>query len=602
MKKTINDYLDKLDWEVRENSNMAYSLQGLNHHLAGKAIKSYWLDEFYGSHLGDLHKSGDLHIHDLGYLSVYCVGWDLQDLLSEGFRGAVGKNSSSPAKHFRTALLQICNFFFTLAGEAAGAQAFSNFDTLLAPYIFFDALPYSQVKQAVQEFVFNLNVPTRVGFQAPFTNLSFDLVVPSHLKDTPVMIAGKYKYFDFEDRNWVYGDFQEEMDMLNKAFFEVMSEGDADGRVFTFPIPTYSITKDFDWDNPNLDGLWEMTAKYGIPYFSNFVNSDMSPEDVRSMCCRLRIDNTELRKRGGGLFGANPLTGSVGVVTLNLPRIAATSHKETDFFIGLEQLMQLAAETLEIKREALEALTEKGLYPYSKFYLRNVKLRFDKYWANHFSTIGIVGMHEAVLNAKWLKHAEEGITSYEGKAFALRVMNFMRRKLVEFQEETGSVWNLEATPAEGTSHRLALLDDTYGYHVTGKGRVEYYTNSTQLPVDYTDSIFKALEHQDELQCKYTGGTVIHFFLGEQVEYPANIRDMVKKICTNYKLPYFTFSPTFSICKHHGYIPGEHYVCPQCGEGTEVYSRVVGYLRPVQQWNDGKQQEFRDRKVFAPPEL
>lgn len=592
-KKTINDYLDKLDWEVRENSNMAYSLQGLNHHLASKQIKDYWLDDFYGSNLGDLHRRGDLHIHDLGFLSVYCVGWDLQDLLTEGFRGVAGKNSSKPAKHFRTALLQICNFFFTLAGEAAGAQAVSNFDTLLAPFIYHDGLTYDEVKQALQEFVFNLNVPTRVGFQAPFTNLSFDLTVPAHLADTPILIGGRL-------RNDVYGNYQPEMDMLNKAFFEVMSEGDADGRVFTFPIPTYSITKDFDWDNENLKGLWDMTAKYGIPYFSNFVNSDMSPEDVRSMCCRLRIDNTELRKRGGGLFGANPLTGSVGVVTLNLPRLALLSIHEIDFFIGLEQIMELAAESLEIKREALEEFTDKGLYPYSKFYLRGVKQRFDKYWANHFSTIGIVGMHEAVLNARWLKQSAEGIASEEGKAFSLRVMDFMRKKLLQFQETTGSVWNLEATPAEGTSHRLAMLDEEYGYYQAVVDRAPYYTNSTQLPVDYTESIFKALEHQDELQTRYTGGTVIHFFLGEKVEYSLNIKHMVKRICTNYKLPYFTFSPTFSICKVHGYINGEHYKCPQCGESTEVYSRVVGYLRPVQQWNDGKQQEFKDRMLFAPP--
>ena len=505
------------------------------------------------------------------------MGWDLKDLLMEGFRGVKGKIESAPPKHFRTALGQIVNFMYTMQGEAAGAQAFSNFDTLLAPFIKYDNLTYEQVKQAMQEFIFNMNVPTRVGFQTPFTNITMDLTVPSYYADQAVIIGGKF----MED---TYKNFQPEMDMINKAFFEIMLEGDNSGRVFTFPIPTYNITKDFDWENKNIDGLWEMTAKYGIPYFSNFINSDMSPEDARSMCCRLRIDNRELEYRGGGLFGSNPLTGSVGVVTINLPRIAQKVSTKEEFFKQLEEKMVLAKDSLEIKRKLLEDYTEKNLYPYTKFYLRDIKARFGVYWKNHFSTIGLIGMNEACIN--FLK---TDIGSFRGKHFAIEVMDFMRAKIIEFQKETGNNYNLEATPGEGTSYRLAKCD---------RNKYPYYTNSTQLPVNYTDDIFEVLDHQDALQTKYTGGTVVHIYAGERIYDLNTVKNLVKKICSNYKLPYFTFSPTFSTCPNHGYVAGEHFTCPECGADCEVYSRVVGYIRPVNQWNKGKQIEFSDRKTFS----
>jgi ribonucleoside-triphosphate reductase len=588
----IDQYLGKLDWKVNENSNMSYSLQGLNNYIAAEVSKIYWLNKIYPAEIKEKHINGDFHIHDLGLISVYCVGWDLKDLLINGFTGVEGKISSKPASHFRPILGQIVNFFYTLQGEAAGAQAFSNFDTLLAPFIYYDNLSYSEVKQAMQEFIFNINVPTRVGFQTPFTNITMDLIVPKMFENESVIIGGKLK-------DKTFGEFQNEMDMINKAFLEIMTEGDANGRVFTFPIPTYNITKDFDWENKNLIYLWEATAKYGIPYFSNFVNSDMNPEDARSMCCRLRLDTRKLEARGGGLFGANPLTGSIGVVTLNLPRVAFNSENEKEFLDNIEKLMIHAKESLEIKRKILERLTENNLYPYTKYYLNSIKTRFNQYWKNHFSTIGLVGMNEACLNL-----FGEDVGSEKGQNFALTVMNFMRAKLVEFQEETGNNYNLEATPAEGTSYRLAKLDKRYFPGIISASDFKenspepFYTNSTQLPVNYTDDVFEALDKQDEIQTKYTGGTVVHIFGGERVSDPKNIKRLVKKICDNYHLPYFTISPTFSICPQHGYLNGEQQFCPICKSECEIYSRVVGYLRPVSQWNKGKKEEFGIRKTFA----
>jgi len=535
----------------------------------------------------DAHVNGDLHIHDLSLLSVYCCGWDLKDLLISGFTGVEGKVQSKPPKHFRSALGQIVNFFYTLQGEAAGAQAFSNFDTYLAPFIYYDKLSYKEVKQSLQEFIFNINVPTRVGFQTPFTNITMDLVVPDILADEPVIIGGK-------PMNRSYKEFQKEMDMLNMAFAEVMMEGDANGRIFTFPIPTYNITKDFDWESPVIDKIMEMTAKYGLPYFSNFVNSDLNPEDARSMCCRLRLDNRELRKRGGGLFGANPLTGSIGVVTINMPRIGYLSNSKEEFFERLGKQMDVARKSLEIKRKVLENMTEMGLYPYSKFYLRDIKKRFGSYWQNHFNTIGLIGMNEALLNFMGV-----GITSDEGKNFAIEVLDFMRHKLEEYQMESNYLYNLEASPAEGASYRLAKKDkELYKGIIVAGDDVPYYTNSTQLPVDFTEDIFTALDLQDELQTKYTGGTVFHGFIGESISDPKVCKELVKKIAYNYRLPYYTITPTFSICDNHGYISGEHFNCPQCGNECEVYSRVVGYYRPLQNWNEGKKKEFADRKEFV----
>jgi ribonucleoside-triphosphate reductase len=588
----VDNYLEKMDWKIKENSNMSYSLQGLNNYISSDITSEYWLSRIYPPEIRQAHKGGDIHIHDLSLLSVYCVGWDLQDLLMEGFKGVAGKIESAPPKHFRSALGQLVNFFYTLQGEAAGAQAVSNFDTLLAPFIRYDKLSFKDIKQALQEFVFNINIPTRVGFQTPFTNITMDLNPPSILKDTPVIIGGV-------PQKETYGDFQEEMDLLNKAFAEVMMAGDAKGRVFTFPIPTYNVTKDFDWDNETLDPVWTMTGKYGIPYFSNFINSDMDPEDARSMCCRLRLDNRELRKRGGGLFGANPLTGSIGVVTINLPRVAHLSDTKDDFKKRLDELIELSKQSLIIKRKVLEKFTEGNLYPYSKFYLRNIKEKTGVYWKNHFSTIGINGMNEACLN-----FIGEDIGSKNGQAFSVEVMDYIRSRMEEIQEETGDIFNLEATPAEGTSYRLALKDkEKYPKIICANeadfknGKAPFYTNSSQLPVNYTDDIFEALSLQDELQTRYTGGTVFHLFLGEEITDPESTKTLVRKIAENFKLPYFTLSPTFSVCPSHGYIPGEHYTCPKCGEQTEVYSRVVGYLRPVQQWNDGKLTEFEKRKVF-----
>ncbi|MDR2777128.1 MAG: ribonucleoside triphosphate reductase [Puniceicoccales bacterium] len=586
----INQYISRTDWEVRENSNMCYSLQGLNHYLSGALSQTYWLNSVYPSHIKNAHESGDFHIHDLNQLSVYCVGWDLASLLKEGFCGVPGKTEAYPPKHFRTALGQVVNFFYTLQGEAAGAQAFSNFDTLLAPFIRYDNLSFDQIKQALQEFVFNINVPTRVGFQTPFTNITLDLFCPKHFANEPIIIGGEFK-------QGKYADFQQEMDMFNRALFEVMGEGDARGRIMTFPIPTINLTKDFDWDNENLKGLWEMTGKYGIPYFSNFINSDMNPDDSRSMCCRLRIDNTQLEKRGGGLFGANPLTGSVGVVTINLPRIGYLSKTKEEFFERLSTTMNIAKDSLEIKRVLLEKLTASNLYPYTTFYLKDIRSRFGQFWKNHFSTIGLVGMNEACLN-----FLNQDITSKAGKAFALDVLDFMREKIIKFQKETGNHYNLEATPAEGTSFRLAKKDKTRFKDIKAANErnqheqndVPFYTNSIHVPVDFTDDLFELLDHQDELQTKFTGGTVVHAFLGERVSDAEVVKNLVRKIAENYKLPYYSLTPTFSICPEHGYLAGEQKTCPHCNKKTEIYSRIVGYLRPVQQWNDGKQAEFKMR--------
>jgi len=559
----IEGYLNKMDWRVRENSNMSFSLQGLNNHVASAVSSHYWLTRIYPTEVRDVHLNGDLHIHDLQLLSAYCCGWDLKDLITKGFGGVSGKIESKPPKHFRVALGQLVNFFYTLQGESAGAQAVSSFDTLLAPFIRYDKLTYSEVKQGLQEFVFNMNVPTRVGFQTPFTNITMDLQ-PHHYMAKESVIIGGVPQFE------TYGDFQPEMDMINRAFAEVMSEGDSKGRVFTFPIPTYNITADFNWDNPVLEPLWEMTAKYGVPYFSNFINSDMKPEDARSMCCRLRLDNRELRKKGGGLFGANPLTGSIGVVTINLPRVAFLSKTKEELFSRLARLMDLAKTSLEIKRQAIEKFTEQGLYPYSQFYLSGIKEHYGQYWKNHFNTIGINGMNEAALN---FLGKDKHIATPEGLEFAKEVLDFMRDRLMTYQNETNNLYNLEATPAEGTAYRFAKKDKQMcpgiicaNEEAYLKGTaVPYYTNSTHLPVGHTDDIFEALELQDGLQTRYTGGTVLHGFIGEKLQSGEATKQLVKKIAERFHLPYYTITPTFSVCPKHGYLSGEHYYCPKCDE-------------------------------------
>ena len=593
----VDGYLNLEDWRVKESANSSWSLQGLNQHISTIVSSQYWLNRIYPPEISEAHTTGAMHVHDLGFLSVYCVGWDLEDLLLSGFTGVSGHASSKPARHLRSALGQIVNFFYTMQGEAAGAQAFSNFDTLLAPFIRYDGLDYDGVRQCLQEFFFNMNVPTRVGFQTPFTNVTLDLTVPSTHRDTAVIIGG-------EAMEATYGEFQQEMDLFNRAFADVMTRGDASGAVFSFPIPTYNITPDFDWENPVYEGIWEMAARYGIPYFSNFVNSSLSPDDVRSMCCRLRLDKRELQKKGGGLFGSNPLTGSVGVVTMNLPRIGYEARSEEEFYQRLAHTMELARESLEIKRKVIERLTLEGLYPYSKFYLRHLYGKSGRYWDNHFSTIGITGMNECCLNFLGCTIADP-----EGQAFAVRVMDFMRSKLEAFQEETGHIYNLEATPAESTAYRLARIDKkrfpdliTANEDAVREGAEPYYTNSTQLPVGHTDDLFEALRLQDDLQSRYTGGTVFHTFVGES-EIPAlSVKELVRTVTANFTLPYITLSPTFSICPAHGYRAGEHEFCPECAaEGREqrciVYTRIVGYLRPVEQWNGGKQSEYGDRKLF-----
>lgn len=591
----IDQYIKEIDWQVKENANMAYSLQGLNNYISSIVSSKYWMERVYTKSIKRAHEEGDFHIHDLDKIAAYCCGWDLQDLLTKGFTGVPGKISCKPPKHFKSALGQIVNFFYTTQGETAGAQAFSNFDTLLAPFVKYDKLDYEGVKQAMQEFIFNLNVPTRVGFQTPFTNLTMDLECPKTYKDQNIIIGGVLQ-------KEKYSQFQTEMDLINQAFAEVMSEGDATGRIFTFPIPTYNITKEFHWENKNLDKVWEMTAKYGVPYFANFVNSDMNAEDARSMCCRLRLDNRELHKRMGGLFGAAPLTGSVGVVTINLPRVGYLAKNKVDFFRRLNKLMDLAQESLEIKRKVVENYTVKGLYPYAKFYLDGIFKRRGSYWGNHFSTIGIVGMNEALVNFLGVN-----ITSRKGLKFAESVLVHMRERMIKYQKETNNLYNLEATPAEGTSYRLALKDRKRfpkmifaNNGAVEKGAEPYYTNSSQLPVGRGDDVFEALDMQDNLQTKYTGGTVFHIFLGERLNDIDTTKDLVRKIAKGYKMPYFTLSPTFSVCPTHGYLAGEHHKCPKCviDQNCEVYSRIVGYIRPIQQWNNGKAEEFKDRKMFC----
>lgn len=591
--KLVGEYLEQLDWRVKENANMAFSLQGLNNQVASTISSHYWLNKIYPKDIRQAHLGADFHIHNLQLLAPYCCGWDLKDLLARGFGGVPGKVESRPPRHLRTALGQAVNFLYTLQGEIAGAVALANFDTYLAPFIRYDRLSYPQVKQAMQEFLYWMNVPTRVGFQTPFSNLTFDLTPPGTVAQEPVVIGGTY-------RNESYGEFEEEMGMINKAFAEVMLEGDARGRVFTFPIPTYNITKDFNWDSPNLNLIWEMTARYGIPYFANFVSSDMKPEDIRSMCCRLRLDASQLQKRGGSLFASNPLTGSVGVVTINVARIGFLSKSRKEFFERLGHLMDLAYQSLEIKRKTMEHFTEVGLFPYARHYLDMVKERFDSYWANHFSTIGLNGVNEALVNFMGVD-----VASRRGRKFALKVLDFMLGKLLKYQEESSHLYNLEATPAESTTYifakedkkrfpkMIAANEDAYR-----RGAAPFYSNSTHLPVSFTDDLFEALELQDELQSKYTGGTVLHGFLGESLPSGEAVKNLVNKIVKNYRLPYFTVTPTFSICVEHGYLSGEHFSCPHCARPTEVFSRVVGYLRPVNQWNLGKRAEFAERKEFV----
>ena len=586
---TINlfeNYLQEADWATKENANMQHSVAGLNNYVRESFTKHYWLNEVYPMEVREAHLSGAIHLHDLGFFGGYCAGWDLRALLTEGFGGVPGKNSSKPAKHLRSFLGQVVNAIFTFAGETAGAQAFSSFDTYCAPFIRRDNLTQKEVKQALQEFVFNLNVPTRVGFQAPFSNLTFDITVPKTLKDEAVIIGG-------EVQSSLYGDYQKEMDMINKAFCEVMLEGDAQGRVFTFPIPTLNITKDIDWNSDVINAYMDITAKYGIPYFANYINSDLSPEDAVSMCCRLRLDVSELRKRGGGLFGSNPLTGSIGVVTLNMPRIGYLARNEEEFLNQVGRLCDLAKNSLEIKRKIVEAQTEKGLYPYSRFYLKDIKFKTGGYWNNHFNTIGLVGMHEALLN-----FMGKGIETEEGQEFAIKVLNYMRSKMQEYQEETGHQYNLEATPAEGTTARLARLDKARFPNIITAGVEEvYYSNSTQLPAEFSDDIFEVVQKQDPLQTLYTGGTVLHLYLGEKIEDKEVVKALIKKVFTTSKMPYISLTPTFSICHDHGYIAGEHFDCPDCGSKTEVWSRVVGYLRNIDNFNVNKQEEYKSRTKF-----
>lgn len=584
--RMIDKYVSHEDWRVNENANMGFSLQGLNNHIVESISKKYWLNKIYRRELRDAHVNGDIHIHDLGILAPYCCGWDLEAFLRKGFKGAKGKIESKPPKHLESALGQLVNLLYTLQGEAAGAQAVSSFDTYLAPFIYYDGLTYDEVKKSMERFIFNLNIPTRVGFQTPFTNITLDITPHPMLRNMPVIIGG-------ENMDKTYGEFQMEMDMINTAFCEVMMEGDGGGRTFSFPIPTVNITKDFPWDSGVVEKIMEMTRKFGIPYFANFVNSDMSPEDIRSMCCRLRIDNRELRRRGGGLFGANPLTGSINVVTLNMSRIGYLSRSVEDFKRRTRHLMELAKEICETKRDILEKYMEAGLYPYSRYYLSGVKEEMGEYFKNHFSTIGINGMNEACIN-----FLGKDITTDEGNAFAVEIMEFMNRVIQIYQEETGSLWNLEASPAEGAAYRFARLDKKIYPKIFTQGKDEpYYTNSTQLPVNHTKDIFEAVELQEKLQSMYTGGTVLHGFIGEEIESVETCKLLIKRIFENSTVPYLTITPTFSICPDHGYLKGEHFECPDCGQEAEVWTRVVGFHRPVQSWNNGKKEEYKDRVEF-----
>lgn len=566
----VDKYIQEIDWKVKENANMAYSLQGLNNYVSSIVTAKYWMNRVYTKDIRDAHEGGDFHIHDLQLLAAYCCGWDLQDLLRRGFTGVSGKVACKPANHLGSILGQMVNFTYTTQGEVAGAQAFSNFDTLLAPFIRKDKLNYNEVKQEIQSYVFNMNVSTRVGFQTPFSNITMDITCPKNLAKEAVIIGGV-------PQKETYGEFQEEMNMINKAFAEVMTEGDANGRIFTFPIPTYNIGKDFNWNDKRFDAIWEMTAKYGIPYFANFINSDMDPDDARSMCCRLRLDNRELHKRGGGLFGANPLTGSIGVVTINMPRLGYLAKNKKEFYQRLDHLMDVAKDSLETKRKLVENLTDNGLYPYTKFYLEAIKMRRGEYWANHFSTIGLIGMNEAMLNL-----IGKDITTRKGQKLAEEILVHMRDRIIRYQKETGNLYNLEATPGEGTAHRLAGIDRKKNPDmifandkaVKKEGAVPYYTNSSQLPVYFTEDVFSALDLQDKLQTKYTGGTVLHGFLGERLWDIETTKKLVRKIAENYSLPYFTLTPTFSICPIHGYLAGEHTTCPKCVAENRVGEFMV----------------------------
>ena len=581
-KQVVNSYINVTDWRVKENSTVTYSVGGLILSNSGAITANYWLSEVYDEEIAKAHRNCDFHIHDLSMLTGYCAGWSLKQLIQEGLGGVPGKITSSPAKHLSTLCNQMVNFLGIMQNEWAGAQAFSSFDTYLAPFVKIDNLSYKEVKQAIQSFVYGVNTPSRWGTQAPFTNVTLDWVVPNDLAELNCIIGGKE--VDFK-----YKDCKKEMDMVNKAFIEIMIEGDANGRGFQYPIPTYSITKDFDWsETENNKLLFEMTAKYGTPYFSNYINSDMEPSDVRSMCCRLRLDLRELRKKSGGFFGSGESTGSVGVVTINMPRIAYLAENEQDFYERLESLMNIAARSLKVKRNVITKLLEEGLYPYTKRYLGTFN--------NHFSTIGLVGMNEACLNAKWIK---EDLTSEKAQKFAKEVLNFMREKLSDYQEEYGDLYNLEATPAESTSYRMAKKDkQLYPDIITASDDdTPYYTNSSHLPVGFTDDMFAALDIQDELQTLYTSGTVFHAFLGERLDDWKAAANLVKKIAENYKLPYYTLSPTYSVCRKHGYINGEVWTCPECGAETEVYSRITGYYRPVKNWNDGKSKEYKMRKEY-----
>lgn len=582
-KKLVDDYLKVSDWRVKENSTVTYSVGGLILSNSGAITANYWLSEIYDEEIANAHRNAEMHIHDLSMLTGYCAGWSLKQLISEGLGGVTGKITSAPAKHLATLCNQMVNFLGIMQNEWAGAQAFSSFDTYLAPFVRTDNLSYTEVKHCIESFIFGVNTPSRWGTQAPFTNITLDWTVPPDLAAQPCIVGGKQMDF-------TYGDCKKEMDMINKAFIEVMIEGDAEGRGFQYPIPTYSITRDFDWsETENNRLLFEMTAKYGTPYFSNYINSDMEPSDVRSMCCRLRLDLRELRKKSGGFFGSGESTGSVGVVTINMPQIAYLSSDENDFFKRLDKLMDIAARSLKIKRTTVEKLMDAGLYPYTKRYLGSFN--------NHFSTIGLVGMNEAGLNAKWLNME---LTYTETQDFAVRVLNHMRERLSDYQEQYGDLYNLEATPAESTAYRLAKHDKArYPDIITAnENGTPYYTNSSHLPVGYTEDVFSALDIQDKLQPLYTSGTVFHTFLGEKLPDWKSAAALVRKIAENYELPYYTLSPTYSVCANHGYLAGEQSVCPKCGNKTEVYSRITGYYRPVQNWNDGKSQEFLDRKTYS----
>ena len=582
-KKIVDNYIHVNDWRVKENSTVTYSIGGLILSNSGAITANYWLSEVYDEEIANAHRNADIHLHDLSMLSGYCAGWSLKQLITEGLGGVSGKITSAPAKHLSVLCNQMVNFLGIMQNEWAGAQAFSSFDTYLAPFVKVDNLSYEEVKKCIESFVYGCNIPARWGTQAPFTNITLDWVVPEDLAEQNCIVGGKL--MDFK-----YKDCKKEMDMVNKAFIETMIEGDANGRGFQYPIPTYSITKDFDWsETENNKLLFEMTAKYGTPYFSNYVNSDMKPSDIRSMCCRLRLDLRELRKKSGGYFGSGESTGSIGVVTINLPRIAYLSKDKEDFYARLDHMMDVSARSLSIKRKVISKLLDDGLYPYTKHYLGSFK--------NHFSTIGLVGMNEVGLNANWLR---KDLTHKETQDFAVEVLNHMRDRLVKYQEEYGDLYNLEATPAESTSYRLAKHDkERYPDIITASenGKTPYYTNSSHLPVGYTDDIFTALDVQDRLQTLYTSGTVFHAFLGEKLPDWKAAANLVRKIAENYRLPYYTMSPTYSVCKEHGYIAGEHFICPKCGQKTEVYSRITGYYRPVQNWNDGKLEEYKERKTY-----